>query len=80
MGKRLEGVRGVVKVGVVGGRVRGAMPMVLPATAVTCCGMVEVDVELGLNVAVARVANVSRTLASCGLVVLEVLFPSECAR
>lgn len=80
MGKRLEGVKGVVKVGVVGGRVSGVMPMGLPATAVTCCGVVEVDDELWLNVAVARVARVSRTLESCGLVVLGVPLPSACTR
>lgn len=61
--------------GVVGGSVRGVMPMGLPATAVTCCGVVEVDDALWLNVAVARVARVSRTLESCGLVVLVVLLP-----
>ena len=61
--------------GVVGGSVRGVIPMGLPATAVTCCGVVEVDDALWLNVAVARVARVSRTLESCGLVVLVVLLP-----
>ena len=55
---------GVVKVGVVGGRVRGAMPTGLPETAVTCCGEAEVDGALWLNVAVARVARVSSTLES----------------
>lgn len=55
----------MVKVGVVGGRVSGAMPMGLPAMAVTCCGgVVEVADVLWLNVAVARVASVSRTLES----------------
>lgn len=78
MGKRLEGVSGVVKVGVVGGRVSGAMPIGLPAIAVTCCGgVVEVADVLWLNVAVASVASVSRTLESCGLVVLAVLLPSD---
>lgn len=78
MGKRLEGVNGVVKVGVVGGRVSGAMPIGLPAMAETCCcGVVEVADVLWLNVAVARVASVSRTLESWGLVVLEVLLPSD---
>lgn len=77
MGKRLEGVSGVVKVGVVGGRVSGAIPMGLPAMAVTCCGgVVDVADVLWLKVAVARVASVSRTLESWGLVVLEVLLPS----
>lgn len=80
MGKRLEGVRGVVKVGVVGGKVSGVMPIGLPGTAVTCCGVVEVDDEVWLNVAVARVARVSRTLESWALVVLEVVLPSECIR
>ena len=78
MGKRLEGVSGVVKVGVVGGRLSGAIPMGLPAMAVTCCGgVVDVADVLWLKVAVARVASVSRTLESWGLVVLEVLLPSD---
>jgi len=78
MGKRLEGVSGVVKVGVVGGRVSGAIPIGLPAMAVTCCGgVVDVAEVLWLKVAVARVASVSRTLESWGLVVLEVLLPSD---
>ena len=68
----------MVKVGVVGGRVRGAIPMGLPAMAVTCCGgVVDVADVLWLKVAVARVASVSRTLESWGLVVLEVLLPSD---
>lgn len=50
--------------GVVGGSVRGVIPTGLPGTAVTCCGVVEVDDALWLNVAVARVARVSRTLES----------------
>lgn len=75
MGKRLDGVSGVVKVGVVGGRVSGAMPMGL---AVTCCGgVVQVADVLWVKLAVARVAKVSRTLESWGLVVLEVLLPSD---
>lgn len=78
MGKRLEGVSGVVKVGVVGGRVSGAIPMGLPAIAVTCCGgVVDVAEVLWLKVAVARVASVSRTLESWGLVVLDVFLPSD---
>lgn len=78
MGKRLEGVSGVVNVGVVGGRVSGAIPIGLPAMAVTCCGgVVDVAEVLWLKVAVARVASVSRTLESWGLVVLEVLLPSD---
>lgn len=78
MGKRLEGVRGVVRVGVVGGRVSGAMPMGLPGTAVTWWGVVDVEDAVWLKVAVARVAKVSRTLESCDLVVaLVVLLPSE---
>lgn len=62
--------------GVVGGSERGVMPTGLPGTAVTCCGVVEVDDALWLNVAVARVARVSRTLESWGLVVLDALLPS----
>ena len=78
IGKRLDGVNGVAKVGVVGGRVRGVMPRGLPATAVTCCGgVVEVADVLWLKVAVASVASVSSTLESCGLEVLEVLLPSD---
>ena len=77
MGKRLEGVSGVVKVGVVGGRVSGAIPVGLPAMATTCCGaVVDVADVLWLKVAVARVARVSRTLESWDLVVLEVFLPS----
>lgn len=68
----------MVKVGVVGGRVSGAIPIGLPAMAVTCCGgVVDVAEVLWLKVAVARVASVSRTLESWGLVVLEVLLPSD---
>lgn len=68
----------MVNVGVVGGRVSGAIPIGLPAMAVTCCGgVVDVAEVLWLKVAVARVASVSRTLESWGLVVLEVLLPSD---
>ena len=70
----------MVSVGVVGGRVRGVIPMDLPVMAVTCCtDDVEVAGVPWLRVAVASVANVSRTLESCGLVLLEVLLLSESA-
>ena len=48
--------------GVVGGSERGVIPTGLPGTAVTCCGVVEVDDALWLNVAVARLQECQERL------------------
>lgn len=73
MGKRFEGVSGVVKVGVVGGRVSGVILMGLLVMVVICCGgVVDVVDVLWFKVVVVRVVSVFRILEFWGLVVFEV--------
>ena len=55
-------------VGVLAGRVSGAIPTGRPAMDVTCCGAVDVDTDVEwLRFAVARVAKVFKILESCSL-------------
>lgn len=73
IGKRFDGVNGVVKVGVVGGRVRGVMLRGLLVIVVICCGgVVEVVDVLWFKVVVVSVVSVLSILEFCGLEVLEV--------